>query len=166
MGSKREFEKFYQDNVGKIYRFVFFRVGNSQELAEDLVSEIFMKALENFASYDPSLSSTAWLFTIAKNHLTNYWRDHRRTESLPEDEKEGILDKVWLIAAVKNEKREKEKREIYDLLAKLDVNEQEIVTFHYLFGYSYLEVANMRKMTEGAVKVAAHRAISKLKKLI
>lgn len=166
MQSKREFEKFYQGNIDKIYRFVFFRVGNDRELAEDMVSEIFMKALKSFGQYDPSISSTAWLFTIAKNHLANYWRDRRPTELLPVDEDEVIVDKAWFLAAVQNMKKTKEKEEIYELLAKLDDDEREIVTFHYLFGYSYLEVAVIRGTTEGAVKVAAHRTIKKMQKLL
>ncbi len=166
MPSKREFEKFYLANFDKIYRFVIFRVGHNKELAEDLVSEIFMKALGGFDSYDPKISASAWVFTIAKNHLANYWRDLKPMNQLP-DEEEGIgLDKKWLDLAKKEAEKSQEILEIYDLLEKLSPEEQEIVTFHYLFGYSYLEVAKMRGMTEGAVKVAAHRAVDKLRKNI
>ena len=45
MVKKTDFENFYRRNFDKIYRFVFFRVGNNKELAEDLVSEIFKKFL-------------------------------------------------------------------------------------------------------------------------
>lgn len=161
MTKKAEFEKFYNTHIDKVYRFVFFRVGGNKELAQDLVSEIFMKAMEHFAGYDREKSVSAWIFTIAKNHLANYWRDNKQTSSLPEDEAESS-DSFWLKSAVNLLKKDVVKREITDLLAKLDENTREIVTFHYLLGYSYAEIAEMKDMSEIAVKVAAHRALKKL----
>ncbi len=84
--SKREFEKFYNNHLDKVYRFVFFRCNGNRELTEDLVSEIFMKALEHFDSYDEKVSKSAWIMTITRNHLANYWRDSKKTSLLPEDE--------------------------------------------------------------------------------
>lgn len=158
---KKEFEKFYNTYVDKIYRFVFFRTGGNKELAQDLVSEIFIKAMEHFADYDQKKSNSAWIFTIAKNHVANYWRDKKQTSSLPEDEAESN-DDFWLKSAINSFKKEADKRQINDLLVKLDESSREIVTFHYILGYNYAEIAAMKGMTETAVKVAAHRAIKKL----
>jgi len=166
MPKKADFEKFYNENMDKIYRFVFFRVGANKELAEDLVSEIFMKALEKFDTYDEKISRSAWIFTIAKNHLINHWRDSKPVDSLPEVNEEGIENSSWIKKTLEIHKQLLTKREIYDLLAKLDDDDREIVTFHYLVGYSYSEIAEMRGSTEAAVKVAAHRAIKKMRKII
>lgn len=159
--SKKEFEKFYNTHVDKVYRFVFFRVGGNKELAQDLVSEIFIKALEHFSDYDETKSTSAWIITIAKNHLANYWRDKKPTSSLPEDEAESN-DDFWLKSAISLSKKDALKREVGELLQKLDENTREIVTFHYILGYNYAEIAAMKNMSETAVKVAAHRAIKKL----
>jgi len=171
MNRKKEFGKFYNDNIDKLYRFVFFRVGKDKELAEDLVSEIFMKALNSFDNYDKNISVSAWLFTIAKNHLANYWRDKKEEMSLPEvveeDGEDGLgLDDVWFKVAVEKHNKDSEKASVYDILTKLDTVDKEIVTFHYLYGYSYLEIAEMIGKSETAIKVTAHRAIKKLKKLL
>lgn len=160
---KKDFEEFYQENIDKIYRFVFFRARQNKELAEDLVSEIFLKALKNFNDFDEKISRSAWIFTIAKNHLANYWRDQKSTESIPEMSAEEEEDAFWLKQAFLNFRQLKLKQEIYDLLAKLDDTEQELVTFHYLFGYSYSEIAEMKGKTETAIKVAVHRAIKKMR---
>ena len=40
----QEFQTFYQENLGLIYRYVYSKVGNREE-AEDLTSRIFMKAV-------------------------------------------------------------------------------------------------------------------------
>lgn len=161
MSKKSDFEHFYNLHIDKVYRFIFFRVGTNKDLAEDLVSEIFMKALEHFADYDPKISQSAWIMTIAKNHLSNHWRDRKQASGLPNEEDEAG-DGFWLNLAIEARKKDVIKQEVYELLAKLDKNSQEIVTFHYILGYSYSEIAEMRNMTETAVKVAAHRAIKKL----
>ena len=173
MNRKKEFEKFYQNNIDKIYRFVFFRVGKEQTLAEDLVSEIFMKALEHFDSYDREVSTSAWLFTIAKNHLANYWRDRKDVESLPEvfedvenDDDSGSLEGVLFNSSMENFKESEKNGQIYSILDQLPSDDKQIVTFHYLYGYSYLEIAEMLGKSETSVKTAAHRAIKKLKELL
>jgi len=49
----------------------------NKEIAEDLTSEIFLKALKNFATYNPDISQVAWIMTIARNHVINHWRDQK-----------------------------------------------------------------------------------------
>jgi RNA polymerase sigma-70 factor (ECF subfamily) len=158
---KKDFERFYNLHIDKVYRFVFFRVGYNKTVAEDLVSEIFMKALEHFVSYDEKISRSAWVMTIAKNHLANYWRDEKKTEVLPDDEMTGY-DALWLDLSAKMADKSEKTRELYELLAQLEQASRHIVTFHYIFGYSYSEIAETLNMTETAAKVAAHRAIKKL----
>ncbi len=167
--TKKDFEHFYTTHFDKVYRFIFFRVGCNQEVAEDLVSEIFMKALKNFDSYDEHVSQSAWIRTIAKNHLLNYWRDRKNTAPLPTSETAELgegSDTFWLKNSLRQFKNQAEQREIAELLLKLDDESREIVTFHYLLGYSYSEIAESKGMTEGAIKVAAHRAIKKMKGLL
>ena len=158
---KKEFEKFYNTHIDKVYRFVFFRIGGDKELAQDLVSEIFMKALEHFADYDKNKSVSAWIFAITKNHLANYWRDKKQVSFLPEDEEE-LSNDFWLKSAINAFKKEADKRLVNELLEKLGADAREIVTFHYILGYNYTEIANMKNMSETAVKTAAHRAVKKL----
>lgn len=163
---KADFERFYKENMDKIYRFVFFRVGANKELAEDLVSEIFIKALNNFDNYDETISRSAWIFTIAKNHLANYWRDHKKALPLPgeKEEETGEGDAFWHKIAFKNYQNLVLRQQVYELLEVLEGEDKDIVTLHYLFGYSYAEIAEMRESTEAAVKVAAHRALKKIRK--
>lgn len=168
MASKKDFEKFYNDHLDRIYRFVFFRCHDC-ELAEDLVSEIFLKALNHFDDFDEARGKSAWLMTIAKNHLANYWRDHKATISLTvtdEDGEEGEAEFLGIKQALAAWQRSKDTSLVYELLAKIEPGEAEIVTMHYLFGYSYLEIAEMRGISAGAIKVAAHRALKKLRKFL
>ncbi len=167
---RKDFEKFYLENMDKLYRFVFFRVGADKQLAQDLVSEIFLKALEHFESYDENISKSAWLFTIAKNHLINYWRDRKPTNSLsaPEncDEEEFCSNEEFETVFrrhIDHLEREGDRIFIERLLRHLSDEEKRIVTFHYLFGYSYAEIAQILAKNETAVRVMAFRALKKLR---
>lgn len=170
MPNKKRFEKFYNQHFDKIYRFVFFRIGNNRPLAEDLVSEIFLKALEHFDDYDESRSTSAWLVTIAKNHLANHWRDTKPTQALPEDiDQEDSAppnQALWLKLSRAAGAKNSSLLEVKQLLAALDPASAEIVTLHYIFGYSYSEIGELKSVSSGAAKVAAHRALKKLRKLL
>lgn len=168
---KKSFERFYNEHFDKVYRFVFFRVGNDKALAEDLVSDIFLKALKAFDSFDEARGHSAWILTITKNHLANHWRDTKPAVALPSQDSEPShdtqSDDAWLLAAGKKQQDLFFiRQELVELLSNLSSDEQEIVTFHYLSGYSYLEIAKERGVTEGAVKTMAHRAIKKMRNLL
>ncbi|MBI2444113.1 MAG: RNA polymerase sigma factor [Candidatus Magasanikbacteria bacterium] len=165
----KNFEQFYTQHFGKVFRFVFFRCNGDRALAEDLVSEIFLKALNHFAAYDEARSRSAWIMTITRHHLANFWRDRKPTVALDafggsEAEGEGTPAEPWSVATSRLAQEQKAATlEAQEFLAKLAPNEREIVTLHYLAGYSYAEIAELVGSTAGAVKVAAHRAIKRLR---
>ena len=64
----------YEKYFDKIYRYIFFRVGNTQE-AEDMAQQVFLKMLEKIASFKwRSIPLSAWLFRIAHNQVVDYLR--------------------------------------------------------------------------------------------
>lgn len=168
--SKRKFEKFYNKHIDKVYRYVFFRLGN-KETAEDLVSEIFIKAFNKFDTYDQKRSDSAWIMTITKNHLANYWRDKKEAISLDaeyvtDDTSINKSDKILFNKAQSFFNKNKNIQDLHDLIGQLNKTDKEIVTLHYLCGYKYTEIAQMKELKLSAVKVAAFRAIKKMKKII
>jgi RNA polymerase sigma-70 factor (ECF subfamily) len=155
---KTDFAQFYSENVDRVYRFVYFRVGRDHELAEDLVSEIFMKALKHFAKYDPEQSKSAWLYTIARNHLSNYYRDRKEEIDLEEISFAYIGEK----GGIPIEKREAE-LEVEKALQHLEADDRRLVTMKHLEGYSYKDMAEILGRSADALKVATHRAVQKMK---
>lgn len=163
---KKKFEQFYHQHLDKIYRFVFFRVGGKRELAEDLTTEIFIKALEHFNKYDENKSKSAWIFTIARNHLYNHFRDNCRVEVSLEALDESLCIEVESLGQDNTGlaeffKRDSE-RELWAALNQLPEDKRRLVTLKHLYGYSYNEIARMVSLSPGAVKVAVHRAIKEL----
>ena len=158
---KRDFGQFYRENIDRIYRYVFFRTGKNDTIAEDLVSEIFMKALKAFDRYDPKVSKSAWIYRIAHNHLANYFRDRK----LHVD----IEDVAFSLEGEHGE-RTFEKREaditVEKALDELDCDERRLVTMKYLEGYSYKEMAEIIPRTSDALKVGTYRAMKKLRTIM
>jgi len=83
--NKTVFEKYYREFLPKIYRFVYFRVGAKKEEAEELTSEIFLKALDAFDGFEEGKPFAPWIYQIAKNHLINHYRVAGRTVPMDED---------------------------------------------------------------------------------
>jgi RNA polymerase sigma-70 factor (ECF subfamily) len=69
----QEFSTLYQENLNLIYRFVYSKIGNREE-AEDLTSQIFMKAVRGVNTERGPLSVQKWLFQVARTTIADYWR--------------------------------------------------------------------------------------------
>src|SRR5258708_15711522 len=73
----QEFQTFYQESLGRIYRYVYSKVGNREE-AEDLTSQIFMKAVRGADTERGAQGMQKWLFQVARTTIADYWRAHYR----------------------------------------------------------------------------------------
>ena len=158
---KADFKAFYNEHFDRVYRFVYFRVRNNEEVAQDLTSEIFMKALAHFAKYDPNQSQSAWIMTIARNHVINHWRDQKEQVDL-----EDVQFTLSSGDAREKEVIEDDKRRLRAALDQLTQKERELIELKYLQGYGFKDIASLTGKTTGASRVEAHRAMKKLKAIL
>ena len=78
----RQFGALYDRHFQQIYRFVYSRV-REQTAAEDVTSEVFMKALKAMPRYqDTGRPFAAWLYQIAVNAIADRYRTLRPTQTL------------------------------------------------------------------------------------
>jgi RNA polymerase sigma-70 factor, ECF subfamily len=87
----QEFQRLYQEKFGLIYGYVFRKVGNRED-AEDLTSEIFLKAVSTLNQEFSPQSIHKWLFLIARSIVADYWRTHYRHPANSLDE---LLEAGW-----------------------------------------------------------------------
>ncbi len=159
---RRHFPTFYRTHVKRVYRFIFYRVGGRKEVAEDLTQDVFMKALAAFERYDPALSESSWIYTIARNHLINYVQKQRPAVDLETIENTD-WDKVdWAerMSVSHDEKR------LLNAISQLPKEDAEIVRLKYLEGWPYEDIAEKMSKNTGALRVQAHRALKELKKIL
>jgi RNA polymerase sigma-70 factor (ECF subfamily) len=162
-GLPQDFETWFHDYRGPVYRYVRFRVA-TREVAEDVTSEVFMKALRSIHRYDPDIASPkTWLLRIARNAVTDHLRALRRRGSL-----HVSLDRVPdLVAdAPSQEERMVRQERIQKLLngtRTLRQADQEILSLRYGSGLDNAEIARHLRISNNAVAVRLHRALRRLK---
>ena len=158
----RHFPGFYRSNVKRIYRFVYYRVRGSKEVAEDLTQDIFLKAFAAFGTFDPEISESSWLFTIARNHIINHIQKQRPGTSLDEIENTVWDREPWdeRMAARHDHGR------MLDALHQLPEDDRELVRMRHLEGWSYDELAETTGKNTGALRVQVHRALKELRRIL
>jgi RNA polymerase sigma-70 factor (ECF subfamily) len=159
---KKEFSKIYDKYINQIYRFVFLKV-NSKEIAEDITSETFLKVWESYKN-NKIENISAFLYQVARNLITDYYRQKSRTQFLP-------LESVSIIDPSNNLKEISENKSdietIKSALFRLEnENYQNIIIWHYLNDLSIKEISKINNQSEGAVRVMLSRALKELKEII
>lgn len=76
-GDRDAAEGFFRLHLGSLYEFVHYRVGGNRGIAEDLVQDTFLTALERLAAFDGRASLHTWLCGIAKNKIRAQRRRQR-----------------------------------------------------------------------------------------
>src|SRR5580704_4999064 len=73
-----DWESVYRDNVDRLYRLIYSRVGNRPD-AEDLTSEVFRTALGPLRLASSKGEVRSYLLTTARTVLAAHWRRHLGT---------------------------------------------------------------------------------------
>lgn len=157
----QDFGSFYDQHIDSVYRFVYFRVGQKREVAEDLTSDVFLSAFEAFDRFDPERGEKAWIMTIARNKLINHYRDKKEEIDI-DDVAFTLIGENGTETAVRNE----ESATLRQALTELKPAERAMVEQKYLLGYRYQEIAKEVGKNVGAVRVETHRAMKKLGALL
>ena len=87
----QEFQRFYQEKLKPIYRCVYSKVGNRED-AEDLTSDIFLKAARSLNQDFSPQSMQKWLYLIARRTVVEYWHTHYCEPDTSLDE---LLEADW-----------------------------------------------------------------------
>lgn len=159
----QDFDAWFRDHRGAVYRYVRFRVA-TREVAEDVTSEVFMKALRSLHRYDVNRASPrTWLLRIARNAVTDHLRALRRRGSL-----HVSLDRVPdLVADVPSQEervvREERIQRLLNGSQTLRKADQEILSLRYGSGLDNGEIAEHLGISNNAVAVRLHRALKRLK---
>lgn len=147
------FADLYEQNFERVYAFVIGRVRN-RELAEDLTSEAFHKALAALAGFDwRGIPFSAWLIRIASNLVLDHWRKSSR---------EGLDELPEPVGSIDMEDLEHRAR-LFRLVDRLPEDQRRVLQLRFAEGKSVREIAREMARSEGAVKQLQFRGIEKLR---
>lgn len=157
--------QFYRRYADEIYLYLY-SLCKSRETAEDLLQEVFLKALLSLPDQNENLR--AWLYKVARNACFNELRNRKRElqsehiedisasarESLQENSSDNLVDELI---------RSEQRRFLYEAMLKLPDRQREILELFYFSELSIKEIAEIMRLTSQNVRVLAYRAKKKLR---
>lgn len=169
-GDQAALAELYTANVNRVFGFILRRV-RTRQLAEDLTSETFCRALRRLGSVHwQGRDIGAWLITIARNLLVDYYKSSTyRREALT-----GTLAGDIVDADRVDERSQPETaaiaHEVSTVLlaavARLTPDQRRVVELRLYADATIDETAQILGMNVGAVKAAQYRAVRALGRIL
>jgi RNA polymerase sigma-70 factor (ECF subfamily) len=156
------FGELYDRYFLQIYRFVYSKM-RDQTAAEDVTSEVFMKALKNIGRYqDTGKPFSAWLYQIAMNAVFDRYRSARPVEDI-DDRRDLAVDGPGLeeMAA-----RRDELRRIWAVVETLPKPQQVAMVLKFQEDMKIDDIAAVMGKSAGAVKLLIHRGVTRVRQTV
>ena len=159
-GDREAFGYLYDHYFNQIFKYLLIRT-NTQEDAEDMTENVFMKAWEHlphFGGKKKDRNFRPWLYKIAHNTVVDHYRTRKHflplETALQTSFGDGEPDRI----ALKNE----ESRRIKKAIKRLDETSQKVIVSRFISGLSHRETALSIGISENNVRVIQYRALRKI----
>ncbi|RNB54864.1 RNA polymerase sigma factor [Brevibacillus gelatini] len=146
----------YSDDI---YKFLVYYTGNKD--VEDLVQDVFLKALRSLETFESRSQPKTWLLTIARHTAIDFARKQRFRNWLPDK---------WLAGVQSEEKTPEEilhlhaeQQALYHALRQMKPAYREVLILRGIKGLSSRETAEILEWSESKVNVTLHRAMKAVK---
>lgn len=152
-----DWDAVYHEVMPKIYNYFIYQTAD-EATAQDLTAQTFLKAWRYRHRYDHNLGAFgAWLFTIAKNNMADYWKQNQirivdLSDTLPA---QGSIERDII-------KRQEDER-LHQLIAQLLPHERDIIALKYGAEQNNRQIATILNITESNVGTSLQRIIKKLR---
>lgn len=158
-GDAAAFGRLYDAAVERIYRYIFFRV-TDVETAQDLTSEVFLKAWQNLRRYRPGGPFVAWLYTIARNTVIDHYRTRRPSVSLDQTvikQDAGLDEELDLQYDVET---------LQEAMRHLTEEQREVLTLRFIAELDTPAISRQMRKSEGAIRALQMRALQALARVM
>jgi len=159
-GDSEAFARLYDAYIERVYRYIYFRISDD-DATEDILSQVFLKAWENLGRYKTGSSPfIAWLYTIARNLVIDYYR--AKKDILP------LEEAVALPSDMQSPDEEAQTR--FDLQAMRDAlqfltgDQQQVLILKFIAGLPNENIAKIMNKQEGTIRGLQMRALQTLSK--
>lgn len=151
LGSLYELTSGYLLNMARAYV-------RDRSLAEDVVSETYLKAVRGAGSFDPKGNGLNWLFKIVRNTAFNLnsYENRRRHEDI-----EAHLDIADVFDAVDDARLDM--KELRSAVRTLPREERALLYYRYWEGYTVRELAELTGKPVSTTQDNLKRILKKLK---
>ncbi|MDG5786401.1 RNA polymerase sigma factor [Evansella sp. AB-P1] len=158
--TKTIIDEAYEQYSDAIFKYICMMVRDYQQ-GQDLTHETFIKAYENYESFEGKAELKTWLFRIAHNVTIDYVRKKkplRLIESFLNNKKDPSP------LPEENLKIQEDVKVLYKGISNLKPAYKEVIILRKIKGFSINETSEILHWSENKVKVTLHRAMPLLKK--
>lgn len=156
-GSQGAWETLMNTFAKRIFNMAYQFSGSRQE-AEDRTQEVFLKLHGALPKYDFGKNFTAWLLTLAKNHLIDEYRRTKWEKTQRDDFDERVLAQPAHDGPETSLVEKETKALVWEGLNRLSAEMRMVIILKDLQGGSYEEVAEILSLPLGTVKSRVNRA--------
>jgi RNA polymerase sigma factor (sigma-70 family) len=152
------FNGLYLAYIRPIYRYIFSKVGEVKQ-SEDLTAQVFLAALEGLPRYHHDGHFAAWLFSIARHKVIDYYRSSRPDVPIGFTNGESIKKDDPLTTIIQTE----EALRISGLIHQLDEQDQELLRLRLVAELGFGEIARLIHCSVEATKKRFYRLLAHLR---
>jgi len=156
-GNKEAFAYLYNIYIKKIYNYIYFKTLH-QNIAEDLTSQVFLKALKNINKFKND-NFSAWIYTIARNTVIDHYRSHKDIKN---------IEDCWDLASDNNLIEDVDNNLkislIREAMKELPSADRELLIMRLWLDLPFKEIAVILDKSDSAVKMSFSRILDRLKK--
>ncbi len=143
---------------------IIFRIVKHEEVAEEILQDVFLKVWEKIGSYDSSKGKLfTWMLNIARNQAI----DKTRSKEISKGRKTDDLDNlVSRIDSQEHAELQVDSIGLTELLDRLPEEQRFVVNYLYLKGYTQSELAEEFTIPLGTVKTRLRLALIELRTIL
>lgn len=153
-GDMSVFDAIYYDTKSLVY-YTILRIVRDTSLAEDIMQDAYLKALEKLQNFRPTYSFKSWIVMIAKNLAINEYNRRKRELSFDTNTDEYIFGTT--------ESSSEKQLIVKEMLESLSELEQEVVILHVIGDLKHREIASILNKPLGTITWTYQQAIQKLR---
>ncbi len=151
------FDTLYNRHRGSLYRYLKRQL-NDSATANDLYQGVWEKVIRARRSYRHTTPFSAWLFTIAHNHLVDHYR---RKQPGYDATSNGLADDRP--GPVQDAMSGEQDQQLLDAIAKLPLEQKNTLLLKLETGLKMEEIAKLTGVNRETVKSRLRYAVNKLK---
>ncbi len=162
MSNQQIISDWFHDYSDDVYQFLIYRMGSTD--VEDLVQEVFIRAIKGLDSFKGNAQPKTWLFSIARNvaldelrkRSRNKWKSYLTFDANQEPVTEETPDTLF--------QEIEENQKLYEAIQSLKSNYRDVIILRGIKDLTVTETSSILNWSENKVRSTYHRAKKALQK--
>ncbi|MBK7857143.1 MAG: RNA polymerase sigma factor [Archangiaceae bacterium] len=156
-GDAKAFDVLFARHAAQV-RAYLHRLTGSGASADDLTQTTFLSVVKGRGRFMRGAAFKPWLYAIATNAARDLHRRRRGEELTAEPTSGEVVEPKVRDAGLE--------RTVREALVQLPEQQRTAILMHRFEGMSFAEIALAQGVSEGAVKVRAHRGYERLREIL